>query len=282
MRAALAATMQRVRAGEPLPWGGQALPTRDDVVVTAVEEGRKAMQEEWGSRAMGDEAVRDEYWKEIVSCIADEEKALQLLNVQLAEAKLAKASADWEAWLGQAGEAAANDQRSEALIEAIDKGLPMKPTSRAVRDALNLVRMARIRWDGSRSAVSSELRLLQSELETKKQAAALASQVDDKQLEQTRQSGRLKGQVEALQTQVRDAISKEKALREQAIAAEEEAIKDRQMHFDAKQKFSELEWTVSELEEKLSRLKGAEEEEDEDEDEDEDRRKEPRCACNIM
>lgn len=293
LRAELTGAMASVRAGGPVPWGGQPLPARDDVVMLAMEEGRKALEEQWRAGAIGDESVRQEYWKELLAAIADEEKTLNALNIQLAEGKLRKAGSDWECWINQEGDASASDERSEALMEVVDSGVPMKAAVRAVRAALNATRMARIRWDGSMGAVRGELQLLSEELAAKAQAAEKAekaiSKRDAQAQERIKNLDKSREQVKTLQEQVREAIQKEKALREQAFTAQEESRKEQRAKQETAKRARDLQWEVSERENKIAELKKKKEDEEEEEDDDgeEEASKKkhftkPRCGCNVM
>merc|ERR1712187_280118 len=76
-----------------------------------------------------------------------------------AEKSLATAGAAWTAWLGDET-ATASDPRSEALAELVHE-MPAKPVARAVREALNASRLARMRWDGSMHSLKAEIQLLQ-------------------------------------------------------------------------------------------------------------------------
>merc|ERR1719382_450355 len=99
----------------------------------------------------------------------------------------------------------------------IDKGMPYKPIARISREALNAARMARIHWDGSQTAMQAELQLLSQDAAARTAVQSSDERVDDEQLEQTREAGVLKGQVEQLQNQAREAIEREKTLRAQLV-----------------------------------------------------------------
>jgi hypothetical protein len=172
--------------------------------------------------------VREEYWRELRNVLAEEARALTELNAKKAEQLLRDACSDWEAWLSQEGEAAAADHRAESLAEAISRGMPARPAARAVREALNASRMARIRWDGSLSAAKAELKLVSEDLAMKAQAGEQAGKVDDTQLQQTREAGRMRGQTEALQKQLNEFIDKEKKLKDQISKAKEQTLRGQQ------------------------------------------------------
>merc|ERR1712190_210728 len=162
---------------------------------------------------------------------------------------------DWEAWLSQDAEALPSDPRSEALLLLLDKGTPYGPTVRAVRDALSLCRMSRIRFDGIQNALKAELRIMTEDATANSGAAEANIRVDDSQLEQTREVGRLKGQVDQLQSQAREAIQREKELREQALEHEENLRKEHRALAEATKKCGEFERRIRELEAQVSMAK---------------------------
>jgi len=231
--------------------------------------------------------VREEYWKELSADLLEGEQALEQFNAQQAEELLRAAGAEWEAWLMQEGEAASADPRSEALPRLFDRGLPARPVARAAREALHLSRMARIRWDSSVDALKAELRLTSAELASRAAAAQAAKRLDDATLETTREAGRLQGQVDALQTQAREAIQREKTLREQVLDAEEATRREQRSHGEAKRKCKELEENVKRLEAQVAAHKDAERVRREAAAAAEDLRakdhpSKPKCGCAVM
>jgi len=281
-------TFARARAGEVLPaFQGRSLPVRDDMLARALREARRELKEEWRSRAIGDVAVRGEYWKELRADLLEGEQALEQLNAQQAEEQLGASGAEWEAWLTQEGEAVASDPRSEALLQLLDKGLPARPVARAAREALHRARMARIRWDSSLDALKAELRLTSAELASRTAAAQAAKRLDDATLETTREAGRLQGQVDALQAQAREAIQREKTLREQVLDAEEATRKEQRSHGEAQRKCKELEENAKRLEAQVTTLKEAERTRREAAAAEDLRAREqhpgkPKCGCSVM
>lgn len=237
LRAAASDQLQRIARGGPLPVpGGPCLPVSDDVLAKAIEEGRRVLRQEWQSRALGDEAVRAEYWEDLQSAIAREEQALEAANAKVAEGMLREAGFEWEMWLQAEGELDINDPRAEALPNLLDRGVPARPAARAARDALNAARMARIRVNGTVSSLRSEKRLLESELASKVAAPAINHNIiEDKTLEQIGEAGRLKGQVETLQRQWRESVENEKNLRQKALDAQEDLRKEQTALSDARQ-----------------------------------------------
>ncbi|CAE8601618.1 unnamed protein product, partial [Polarella glacialis] len=246
LRELAAAEMRKVRDGAALPIpGGRSLPVSDDMLAASMKDCRRRLRQEWRSRAVGDEGVRAEYWKDLKTFVADGEKSLQLLNAELASAQLQKVGSDWEAWLGeQEGSALPSDARSEALSLLIDDGLPWKPTALAAQEALGTARLARLRWDGSLAALKAELRLATQELASQATVADAATRLEGEQLQQGREVGRLRGQIEALQNQAREAIHREQILREQVLTADEATRKEKR---DQTQERTQLEQTTKEV-----------------------------------
>jgi len=268
-----AAAAREVREGAPLPVpGGQPLPVPDLVLAKAMKEARRALKEEWLERSVGDEAVRAEYWKDLRQRLAEEEKALELVNSKLADEQLRATGADWEAWLGQEGEVSAADPRSEALALLVDKGLPARPMARAAREALNFARLARIRWDGSFIAVKAELQLATEELASKSAAADAAARAGDTEIAHTRELARLNGEVDAMREQAKQAIQREQELRAEVVEAEEATRKAERAHAEASRMLREQEQTIQDLEEQVSRKEAGQARP----------RTQPKCGCNVM
>jgi len=280
---------RRVREGGPLPGiDAQTLPVRDDVLSSALKEGRRAVKQAWEASSIGDTAVIAGYWKELKECIVAEQKSLELCNAKLAEQQLQDAGKDWEAWLSQDAEALPSDPRSEALLLLLDKGTPYGPTIRAVRDALSLCRMSRIRFDSIHNALKAELRILSEDATANSAPADVNNRVDDSQLEHTREVGRLKGQVDQLQNQAREAIQREKELREQALEQEENLRKEHRAAAEASKRCTEFEKRIRELEAQVSMAKRQAERAEIDAQLNaggkgrRGKEQKPRCTCNVM
>jgi len=286
-RAAL--EMQKVRQGGPLPLpGGRPLPVSDQELAAAMKECRRLLREEWRARAVGEEAVKAEYWKELKSLLSDNEKSLQQLNVELADTQLSEAGLDWEGWISQGTPALPTDIRSEGLLELLNGGLPSKALAKAAREALSAARLARLRCDGSLEAAKAQLKLANDELASKAAVAAAATRLEGEQLQQNREVAQLQGQVEALQTQAREAIERERALREKArvLSAEEAARKEQRMQTEAgrqrqeaEQGMQALQAQVAELRAEVSRLG---EKQDPPTELAPKRGKQPKCGCSVM
>merc|ERR1711988_1911166 len=174
-----------------------------------------------------------EYWRGIKVKLADDEKSLRQLNAQLQEAGV-----DWESWLSQPSPALATDLRSEALLQLLEKPLPALPLARAAREAIGAARLSRLRCDGALEAAKAELKLSTDELASMVHVQATSA---DAQPEQSREVGQLRGQVEALQVQAKEAIDRERSLREQVLLADEVARKEQCAQAEATRQRAEVE-----------------------------------------
>jgi len=289
LRQAASDEMRKVEEGEALPGaGGQQLPVRDDALARALKERRRALREEWAQRAVGDQDVKAEYWRGLKGRIADGEQSLEQLNVRLAEGKLHAAVAAWEAWISKESEVSASDPGAEVLSSLLERGVPGRAAARAVREALNAARMARIRWDGTADALKAELKLANDELASRREAAQAASKLDDAALEQTREVGRLTGQIEALNTKALEAIQRERVLKEQIAQAEEATRQEQRGRAEAARKCQDLERTTGELRQQMADLKSSA---GRTRDADASgsgatpggsRGKQPKCSCSVM
>merc|ERR1719310_622124 len=112
-------------------------------------------------------------------------------------------------------------------------------------EALSAARMARVRWTGSISALKAEIQMLNAGADAAPQAAKGVS-ADDATVESTREIGRLQGQVNALQTQAKDAIEREKILKTKVLEAEEALRKEQKSSVEVRQKNVELEAKLQE------------------------------------
>mmetsp|Transcript_26207 Transcript_26207/g.61157 ORF Transcript_26207/g.61157 Transcript_26207/m.61157 type:complete len:809 (+) Transcript_26207:110-2536(+) len=242
-------------AGGPLPVpGSPTLPVRDDVLSKALAAVRAELYEEWKSRAVGEEDTRREYWAELCDSMQGDEQAVERKNAKLAEDQLREGLAAWEAWLAAAdGEASANDPRAEMLANLLERGLPAQPTARVAHDALNAAKNARLKWDGRLSAVKAELELKASQLSSAPPPQASAG-VDDGHLEQTRELGRLQGQVSALESQVKQAQDREAKARQRIPEIEEALRLEQRTTEEAKAEASKHAQTVEELQAKIKEL----------------------------
>jgi len=240
--------LQGFANGAPLPVpGSPSVPVSDDLLAKAFAAVRAELYEEWKSRAVGEESTRGEYWQELCDSLQGEEQAVERRNLKLAEDKLRDALAAWEAWLAAAGEeASGTDPRADMLARTLEEGLPSQPVARVISEALNAAKSAKVKWEGRLSSLRSELEL--------KAGAMQATKVDDAQLDQTREMGRLQGQVSSLEEQVRQAQSREEQMRGRIPEIEEALRQEQQKTTDAKAEAAKNAQTVEELQAQLREL----------------------------
>ncbi|CAE7215552.1 GBP5 [Symbiodinium natans] len=287
LRERAASELQKVRQGSPFPIsGGRPLPISDTALAASLKECRRAVREEFRSRAVGDESMKASYWKELKAALQDDEQTLRQHNVEMAEAHLRQAGAEWSAWLSQEEEAAPGDPKSEALLHALGLDLPAQPVASAAWEALSSARMARLKWDGTREAAKAQLKLVTEELERKAVLAAAASkQAEGEQLEKSREVGQLHGQVEALQQQAREFIERERALKEQVLLAEEELRREQHARSEAdrlsEQRIHELQSQIAELRSEALQLQECYKEKRQ-ETAASPRDTRPKCTCSVM
>merc|ERR1711920_165733 len=143
--------------------------------------------------------------------------------------------------------------------------------------------------DSTANAHKAELRLVQQELASKTSVAQVAGRLDEATLEQTREVGRLQGQVDALQGQARESIQREKALREQVLEAEDAARREAQALSQATAKCKVQDEAIQRLQEQLADIQAAASSRREEAREaalGELRAKEqgrrPKCGCSVM
>jgi len=200
----------------------EVLPCRDDVLLTVMKAHRGELREVWRQLAVGDEAVRAEYWRELKQSFELDGQALSKENDRLAEEELKTAVAEWEAFLsGGDDDTNIDDTGSRALSELLEHGLPFKPTSLALREALEAARAARLRLAGRLGTAKKESQLLTNEMESKQKVhEETAAKVDDLSLQQNRDVSRLQSQVDALNAAAREANQREQRIREDGLDAE--------------------------------------------------------------
>eukprot|EP00928_Gymnodinium_smaydae_P037226 TRINITY_DN25875_c0_g1_i1.p1 TRINITY_DN25875_c0_g1~~TRINITY_DN25875_c0_g1_i1.p1 ORF type:complete len:663 (-),score=114.34 TRINITY_DN25875_c0_g1_i1:72-2003(-) len=123
-------------ASFPGPAGPLRLPVGDELLAEVLARRREEVQKEWRQRAVGDESVRGDYWRELRDCLTCEEEFVMRENDRLAERQLQDAAARQIAFraCGRGGTA----EFSAEVLKLLDQeaGLPAKPALRAVREAL--------------------------------------------------------------------------------------------------------------------------------------------------
>jgi hypothetical protein len=80
-------TLRTLAKGTPLP-GGAQLPLTDEALRMVLRHQRHELKSQWEERAVGDEAVRKEYWQELKESLAREEFVVKQQNVHIADQRL--------------------------------------------------------------------------------------------------------------------------------------------------------------------------------------------------
>lgn len=260
-----------IRGGSLQVPGAPSLPVRDTILRQGVKEMKNSVRSAWDNRAVGDEDVRADFWKELKGNFQMEVELLERENMKLGEAQLRKAAADWETWLSTEQEVS-TDPRSEVLQRLIDKGMPSIPLGKISSEALSAARLARMKWDTRLTTVQAQMSLLNAEVNSHTHAVAAASHMDDERLEQTREMGQLQGKVRALTSQLTEAMDKDQKYREKIMESAEEARKEQRLHLEAQDKVDTQAKQIRDLEKEIESLREAAEEE---------RDIKPKCQCVL-
>lgn len=258
------AHLRQIRLGGEIPGLGRGLPLPDGLLTEALHLARGRLRQAWRERAVGDEAVKQQYWQDLKRGLQEEERSLVQLNEKMAADELQVPLMAWEEWLKDGSEANPSDPRSEALAVLIRRGLPHGEATRSACEALAAARAARLRSDNS-------IRLLRTEIESRSTSINEARKyAGDTQIEQTRELGRLQGQVEVMQDQLREAGAQERLLREKLFEVEERFRKEHAKSTQALAKCDELEAAQTQhISEPAPRGEPP-------------RGKQPKCQCNVM
>jgi len=132
LRAKAVAVLRRLSAGQELP-GGQRLPLAEEALAAVLRGQRAELGAEWDRRAVGDEPVRREYWRELEEAVEWEETAAQERNVRLADQQLTEQCRTWLKWLEDgAGVSAESKRMTEDLLRLMEQ-VPAAPLSRATK-----------------------------------------------------------------------------------------------------------------------------------------------------
>jgi len=135
LRSCALAALRGLSTGQQLP-GGAQLPMTDEALGALLAKQRDELRGQWESRAVGDEAVRHEYWRELDEALTWEDAAVRERNVALADQQLTEQCKAWLAWLDDgAGAARAGEKATEELARAMQR-MPTAPLCRAAKSAL--------------------------------------------------------------------------------------------------------------------------------------------------
>jgi len=145
------------------------LPMTEGSLNSLFRQQRTELRAQWDQRAVGDEAVRCEYWQELEEVLEWEETAAQERNVRIADQQLTEACRVWLTWLDDSSSMwDAGERISEGLICLMER-TPSAPLARAAKSAMEAAgrRVARER-DASKQ-IKERL------VEADRQAAAFSS-----------------------------------------------------------------------------------------------------------
>lgn len=151
LRATASQTLRHFASGQQLK-GGAQLPMTSEALYTVLRDKRHDLKAQWAERAVGDEAVRREYWRELKDALAQEETSVRQQNTRLADQQLKEMIDKWQEWLDDDHcTAATGDAISKEFGQRMDR-MPAAALARAARDA---VEAAARRIAGARSAISA-------------------------------------------------------------------------------------------------------------------------------
>jgi len=136
LRCTASSKLRAFGAGEPLKPDGPRLALTEEKLRLALEEFRSELKSTWDTRAVGDEAVRREYWQELEDSLGREESVVRQQNARLADAQLMEALKPWQAWLdSDVGTWADGERVARDLGQALER-MPAGPLSRSARVAI--------------------------------------------------------------------------------------------------------------------------------------------------
>jgi len=218
LRAEAAGLLHDLAAGRPVP-GGARLPLTDEALHMVLRDQRHALKSQWEERAMGDEAVRREYWQELKETLAREQSLVRVQNTRLADQQLVEVLNTWQEWLDADDDGAAEPvERICSHLGGMLEKMPAVPLSRAGRAALQA---AARRVSAARSAVKSTVErhgeMQRKAVEWGEQAAhsesAARSELDSKRAE-----------LQEVQSQLKERVREGAVLEEDLRTTEEELM----------------------------------------------------------
>lgn len=144
-------TLRTLAKGTPLP-GGAKLPLTDEALRMVLRHQRHELKSQWEERAVGDEAVRKEYWQELKESLAREEFVVRQQNVRIADQTLVESLKKWQEWLDdESGTWSSGEHISRDLGQLFEQ-MPAAPLSRTARAAIEA---AGRRVASARSAIAA-------------------------------------------------------------------------------------------------------------------------------
>jgi len=183
-------TLRTLAKGTPLP-GGAQLPLTDEALRMVLRHQRHELKSQWEERAVGDEAVRKEYWQELKESLAREEFVVRQQNVRIADQRLVDALKHWQEWLDDENGTWASGERISKDLGTLFDQMPAAPLSRTSRAAIEA---AGRRVASARSAVTATI---QQSAEAQQQAVAFGEKA-------AQQHGAARSELENKRKEVQD------------------------------------------------------------------------------
>jgi len=135
LRTSSCAVLRVLGSGQTLP-GGAQLPLTDEALRMVLRQRRHELKAQWEDRAVGDEAVRKEYWQELKESLAREEAMVRQQNCRLADLALVAGLKSWQDWLDDDGGSWSDGDRVSRELGELMERMPAAPLSRTSRAAL--------------------------------------------------------------------------------------------------------------------------------------------------
>lgn len=194
LRSTASQTLRSLASGQEIP-GGAKLPMPDETLRTVLRDQRHVLKTQWDDRAIGDEAVRKEYWQELKETLAREEQSVRQSSSRLADQQLMEALRLWQEWLDDdKGDALAGERLANDLGQLMER-MPVAPLSRAGRAAMEA---AARRVAAARAAVATTV---ERSTEAQRRAAALGQQA-------AQQEGAARSELDTTQAEVQATLEK--------------------------------------------------------------------------
>lgn len=112
------------------------VPLSDVALRALLDQHRRELKANWDSRAIGDEQVRAEYWKDLEDALMPEEEMVRKQNSRFGNQRLAGPLEQWQKWLASD---TSTWQTGEILLDdliALMERMPAEPLARTTRTAL--------------------------------------------------------------------------------------------------------------------------------------------------
>jgi hypothetical protein len=236
LRASGCESLRELAKGAQLT-GGAKLPLTDEALRMVLRHQRHELKSQWEERAVGDEAVRKEYWQELKESLAREEFVVRQQNVRLADQRLVDGLKRWQDWLDDESASWPTGERISKDLGQLLEQMPSAPLSRTARAAIEA---AGRRVAAARSAVAATAE--QSE-EHQRQAVAFGEKA-------AQQHGAARNDLEAKRQELAEHQESLRVARNNAQSLEGEVDRRNAELRDAKEHLQKL---LTELEEARTR-----------------------------